>query len=224
MKISNLLLSVLFFGVIIVILSISNSAKDEPKSEVNLNSGENDSDPENPNLETAIFAGGCFWCMEGPFEKLDGVKSVISGYTGGQKTNPTYREVSAGLTEHTEAVEVKYDPKKVSYEKLLYVFWRSINPTQANGQFADRGKQYRTGIFYKDKEQKQLAVASKKELEESKKFSKPIVTEITAASDFYPAEEYHQDYYKKNPGHYKAYRKGSGREGFLKKTWGDEAQ
>ena len=179
--------------------------------------------PNPQKLEKAVFAGGCFWCMEGPFEKLPGVLSVVSGYTGGKKSNPTYREVSAGITKHAEAVEVNYNPTKVSYEKLLDIFWRSINPTQANGQFADIGPQYRTAIFFRNEEQKSLAEASKKELAKSGKFKKPIVTEIVPASTFYPAEEYHQDYYKKNPKHYKAYRIGSGREGFLKKTWGDEA-
>ena len=204
----KILFSILFIFLGIGAFSLGYKIEDAPKSS---------------KLEKAVFAGGCFWCMEGPFEKLPGVLSVISGYTGGKRSNPTYREVSAGITKHVEAVEVTYVPTKVSYDKLLDIYWRSINPTQANGQFADIGPQYRTAIFFRNEEQKSLADASKKELAESGKFKKPIVTEIVPASTFYPAEEYHQDYYKKNPKHYKAYRIGSGREGFLKKTWGDEA-
>lgn len=171
-------------------------------------------------LEKATFAGGCFWCMQPPFRKLSGVHSVVSGYTGGTKKDPAYEEVSEGVTGHAEAVEIFYDPSKVSYEELLDVFWRNIDPTQANGQFADRGPQYRTAIFYHTEEQKRLAEISKKELARSGKFLKALVTAVQPASDFYPAEEYHQDYDKKNPLHYKGYRKGSGREDFLEKTWG----
>ncbi len=173
-------------------------------------------------LETATFAGGCFWCMEPPFEGLEGVESAISGYIGGHQDNPTYEEVCAGTTGHAEAVQVRFDPRKVSYGKLLEAFWRNIDPTTHNGQFADMGTQYRTGIFYYSEEQKKQAEESRKKLAESGKFSDPIVTEITPASKFYPAEAYHQDYYKKNPLRYKLYRQGSGREGFLKKTWGKE--
>ena len=173
-------------------------------------------------LDTATFAGGCFWCMEPPFEKLDGVKEVIPGYTGGHKENPAYEEVSAGTTGHAEAIQVIYDPAKVTYAKLLDVFWKQINPTDAGGQFADRGSQYRSIIFYQNDEQKKLAVQSKEQLQKSGRFQKPIVTEIVPASRFYPAEEYHQDYYKKNPVNYKRYRNGSGREQFLEKTWGTE--
>jgi len=172
----------------------------------------------------AIFAGGCFWCMEAPFEKLDGVSEVISGYTGGSKLDPTYQEVSAGGTGHTEAVEVLYDPQLVSYEKLLEVFWRQIDPTDADGQFVDRGNQYRSGIFYLDAEQKQLAEKSKQQLEKTGRFNKPIVTEITAAGEFYPAEEYHQDYHSKNPIRYWYYRGGSGRDDYLDKVWGKDRQ
>ena len=172
----------------------------------------------------AIFAGGCFWCMEAPFEKLDGVSEVISGYTGGSKLDPTYQEVSAGGTGHTEAVEVLYDPQLVSYEKLLEVFWRQIDPTDADGQFVDRGNQYRSGIFYLDAEQKQLAEKSKQQLEKTGRFNKPIVTEITAAGKFYPAEEYHQDYHSKNPIRYWYYRGGSGRDDYLDKVWGKDRQ
>ena len=168
----------------------------------------------------AIFAGGCFWCMESPFEKLDGVNEVISGYTGGHKLNPTYQEVSAGGTGHTEAVKVLYNPQQISYEKLLDVFWRQINPTDGGGQFVDRGDQYRSEIFYLNDEQRQLAEVSKKQLAAAGKFDKPIVTAITPAGVFYPAEEYHQDYYSKNPIRYWYYRGGSGRDDFLEKVWG----
>ncbi len=173
-------------------------------------------------LAKATFAGGCFWCMEPPFEKLDGVVSVTSGYTGGKESGPSYKEVSSGRTEHVEAVQVKYDPSRISYEYLLEVFWRQIDPTDNRGQFADRGKQYRTGIYVHDREQKKLAEASKQKLAKSGVFKKPIVTQIIWASAFYPAESYHQDYYKKNPSHYKRYRRGSGREGFLETVWGDK--
>jgi peptide methionine sulfoxide reductase msrA/msrB len=173
-------------------------------------------------LAKATFAGGCFWCMEPPFEKLDGVVSVTSGYTGGKESGPSYEEVSSGRTGHVEAVRVKYDPSKISYESLLEVFWRQIDPTDDGGQFADRGKQYRTGIYVHDREQKKLAEASKQKLAESGVFKKPIVTQIIWASAFYPAEGYHQDYYKKNPSHYKRYRRGSGREGFLETVWGNK--
>jgi len=169
--------------------------------------------------EKAIFAGGCFWCMEPPFEKLDGVKEVISGYTGGNKENPTYEEVSSGVTGHLESVEVIYDPAKVTYEQLLDVFWMQIDPTDAGGQFVDRGGQYRSAIFYLNEEQKALAEKSKEALAASGRFDKPLVTEILPASTFYRAEDYHQDYYKKNPIRYKFYRFGSGRDQFLKKAW-----
>jgi len=171
----------------------------------------------------ATFAGGCFWCMEPPFDKLDGVISSTSGYIGGHKDDPTYEEVSAGVTGHTEAVEIVYDPTKVSYEKLLEVFWRNIDPTTANRQFCDVGSQYRTGVFYHGAEQKKLAEQSKRDIDESGKLPSAIVTEITQATLFYPAEGYHQDYYKKNPSHYYRYRKGSGRTGYLKKVWGADA-
>jgi methionine-S-sulfoxide reductase len=171
--------------------------------------------------EKATFAGGCFWCMEPPFEKLEGVRSVTSGYTGGTVNNPTYQQVSSGATGHAEAVEIVYDPAKVSYERLLDVFWMNVDPTDPQGQFADKGSQYRTAIFYHSEEQKRLAEESKARLAQSGKFDKPLVTAIAPAGAFYPAEDYHQDYYKKNTVHYKLYRLGSGRETFLKRTWGD---
>jgi peptide-methionine (S)-S-oxide reductase len=166
----------------------------------------------------ATFAGGCFWCMEPPFDKLDGVSSTVSGYIGGKKKNPTYEEVSAGSTGHTEAVQITYDPKKISYDKLLEVFWRNVDPLTANAQFCDTGSQYRTGIFYHDESQKKLAEESKKTI--GKRFKEPIVTEITAAAEFYPAEDYHQDYYIKNPLRYKLYRFNCGRDKRLEKLWG----
>ncbi len=176
------------------------------------------------NMKTATFAGGCFWCVEADFEKFDGVIEAISGYTGGQRDNPTYKEVSAGGTGHTEAVQVIYDPDKVSYSQLLDVFWRHMDPTDPGGQFVDRGSQYRSGIFYHDDEQKRLAQESKMALEKSGRFNRPIVTEITMLTRFYRAEDYHQDYYKKNPLRYKFYRSGSGRDKFLKQAWRDEKQ
>jgi peptide-methionine (S)-S-oxide reductase len=171
----------------------------------------------------ATFAGGCFWCMEPPYDKLDGVIATTSGYTGGKKLNPTYQEVSAGGTGHAEAVQVEYDPKKVSYEKLLDVFWHNVDPTQNDGQFCDHGSQYRTAIFVHDDAQKAAAEASKAALEKSKPFKGDIVTEIVPASTFYPAEEYHQDYYMKNPVRYKFYRTGCGRDARLKELWGAAA-
>ena len=179
--------------------------------------------PSSATTAKATFAGGCFWCMEPPFDKLDGVISTTSGYIGGTKTNPTYQEVSAGITGHTEAVQVVYDPKKVSYEKLLDVFWHNIDPTQKNAQFCDHGTQYRSGIFYHDADQKRLADASKAALDKSKPFKGEIVTEITQAATFYPAEDYHQDYYMKNPVRYKYYRSGCGRDARLKEVWGAAA-
>jgi peptide methionine sulfoxide reductase msrA/msrB len=175
-------------------------------------------------LEKVTFAGGCFWCTEPPFEKLDGVIDVISGYTGGHKENPTYEEVSSGTTGHVEAIQITYDPSKISYKEILDVFWRQIDPTDPNGQFVDRGSQYRSIIFYNNDEQKRLAEKSKEELAKSGRFNKPIATEIIMASTFYKAEEYHQDYYKKNPIRYKYYRWNSGRDQYLKKIWGDEME
>ncbi len=167
--------------------------------------------------EMALFAGGCFWCMEKPFESLDGVISVTSGYAGGTTKMPTYQDYAAG--HHIEVVQIIYDPAKISYENLLDTFWQQIDPTDSGGQFVDRGHAYISGIFYYNDKQKELAEASKKHLEQSGIFDKPIVTPITAAPDFWPAEEYHQDYYKKNPLRYRFYRGGSGRDTFLKKHW-----
>ena len=170
-------------------------------------------------IAAAVFAGGCFWCTESDFEKVDGVIEAISGYTGGHMDNPTYKQVSAGGTGHIEAVKVIYDPAKISYEKLLEVLWRHIDPTDPDGQFVDRGSQYQSAIFYANKQEKHLAEASRKHLAESAQFDKPIVTLITPLGKFYPAEEYHQNYYKNNPIRYNWYRSGSGRDQFLKKAW-----
>ncbi len=173
--------------------------------------------------EKAVFAGGCFWCMEAPFAKIDGVTDVTVGYAGGKKVNPTYEEVSSGETGHAEAVQVTYDPAKVSYDKLLDAFWMSMDPTDAGGQFYDRGTQYRTAIFYTSEEQKKTALASKEKLDKSGKLKAKIVTEVTAASKFYPAEDYHQHYYQKNPIRYGYYRSHSGRDQFIEKIWGKAA-
>jgi peptide-methionine (S)-S-oxide reductase len=169
----------------------------------------------------ATFAGGCFWCMEPPYDKLDGVRATISGYAGGTTVDPTYREVSSGGTGHAEVVQITYDPAKVSYEQLLEVFWRNVDPLDAGGQFCDRGSQYRTGIFVHDEEQRRLAEASKQALDGGGRFEQPIVTEIVAAGPFYPAEDYHQDYYEKNPVRYKFYRWNCGRDQRLAEFWGE---
>lgn len=174
-------------------------------------------------FERATFAGGCFWCMEHPFEKLDGVKDVITGYTGGYKANPTYKEVSDGGTAHVEAVQITFNPDKISYSELLDIFWKQIDPTDAVGSFSDRGPQYRTAIFYHNREQKLLAERSRNDLEKLGRYDKPIVTEIVKYSEFWKAEDYHQNYSKKNPLRYKLYRKGSGRDRYLKKIWGDNS-
>ncbi|MBW1847752.1 MAG: peptide-methionine (R)-S-oxide reductase MsrB [Deltaproteobacteria bacterium] len=198
------IITVIFFGYNRV---MSEAKMDKPmqvKSETN---------------KTAVFAGGCFWCTESDFEKVEGVIEALSGYTGGQVKNPNYKQVSAGGTGHLEAVKVTYDPSKVSYNDLLYVHWTHIDPTDMGGQFVDRGSQYRSAIFYADETQKRLAEASKKRLEKAGQFNKPIVTDILPLGEFYSAEEYHQDYYKKNPIRYKFYRGGSGRDPFLEKAW-----
>jgi len=168
----------------------------------------------------ALFAGGCFWCTESDFEKVDGVVEAISGYVGGDEKDPTYKQVSAGKTGHYEAIRVIYDPAKITYTELLDVFWRHVDPTDPTGQFVDKGKQYRSAIFYINDEQKNQAEESKKKMDASGRFNKPIVTEILKAKTFYDAEEYHQDYYKKNPIRYKYYRSGSGRDDYLDDRWG----
>ncbi|GAE33482.1 peptide-methionine (S)-S-oxide reductase MsrA [Halalkalibacter akibai] len=172
------------------------------------------------NYEIATFAGGCFWCMVKPFDQFDGIEKVTSGYTGGHTENPTYKEVCSETTGHYEAVQIIFNPSVFSYENLLDVFWRQIDPTDPGGQFFDRGHSYRTAIFYHTNEQKQLAEASKERLNKSFKFKLPVATQILPAKPFYPAEDYHQDYYKKNPVHYQRYKTGSGREAFINTYWG----
>ncbi len=179
---------------------------------------------QNKSTKKAIFAGGCFWCIEAAFEELDGVIEAVSGYIGGDKENPTYEEVSSGTTGHYEAVLVIYDPSKISYEELLDYFWKQIDPTDEKGQFFDKGSQYRTAIFYLNETQKKLAEESKKRLEKSGKFDKPIATKILPASEFYKAEEYHQAYYEKEPIQYQRYKKGSGREEKLKAIWSKQSK
>jgi peptide methionine sulfoxide reductase msrA/msrB len=183
-----------------------------------------DTGKEEMNLRQATFAGGCFWCTESDFEKLPGVLKVISGYTGGNKENPTYAEVSSGTTGHVEAVQVYYDPSKITYEELLDYFWKHVDPTDAGGQFVDRGAQYRSVIFYHDEDQKRLAEKSKEVLSKSGRFNKPIATEILRFTKFFEAEDYHQDYYKTHSLKYKFYRYGSGRDQFLEKVWGKQME
>ena len=178
---------------------------------------------ERSDLETAIFAGGCFWCVESDFEKHNGIVEAIPGYTGGHKGDPTYEEVSSGLSGHLEAVRVLYDPRIISYAALLDIFWKHVDPTDQGGQFVDRGAQYRTAIFFHTPQQKEAAESSKLALSQSGRFDRPIATEILPIQQFYPAEEYHRKYYKKNPIRYKFYRANSGRDQFLKKVWQDTA-
>ena len=206
-----------FFIILIVFIAvffttISGSSEPDDKSKSSSMVG----------LKKATFAGGCFWCMEPPFEKLPGVSKVISGYTGGKRENPRYKEVATGLTNHAEAIEVHYDSSTISYNDLLEVFWRNIDPTDGSGQFVDRGKQYRPAIFYHDQEQKKLAEKSRSKLQKSERFKSRIKTNIVKATTFYAAEEYHQDFYKKSTIRYKIYRVGSGRDHFLKKYWGEK--
>ena len=176
-----------------------------------------------PGQAVATFAGGCFWCMEPPFDKVSGVTATISGYMGGKTVNPGYHDVSSGTTGHAEVVQVVYDPKKVTYEKLLEVYWVNVDPTVVNRQFCDTGTQYRTTIFYHTEEQRKAAEASKAALQKSRPFKEPIVTAIEMAGPFYPAEDYHQDYYIKNPVRYQIYRNGCGRDARLRSLWGDKA-
>lgn len=213
--------TIILLSLMALLFTLSVSACSSSNAE-NLTQKDPKSMPEN--LELATLAGGCFWCMEPPFEELPGVYKVISGYTGGPEKDPTYEQVAHGMTGHTEAVQVHYDPAQISYSDILEVYWRNVDPTDDGGQFVDRGRQYRPGIFYHSDEQKQAALASKKKLEDSKRFEKPIVTEITEFTAFYPAEEYHQDFYKKSTAHYKGYRWGSGRDAFIDKKWGEDRE
>jgi len=176
-----------------------------------------------PEHRMATFAGGCFWCMEPPFDKVKGVISTTSGYAGGKEANPTYEEVSAGKTGHAESIQVEYDPSAVTYEQLLWVYWHNTDPTASNGQFCDHGKQYRPAIFYRNDEEKNLAWTTRKQIEKDERFAGKVVTDITPFTTFYPAEEYHQDFYMKNPARYSSYRKGCGRDQRLRELWGDEA-
>jgi len=195
-------------------------------SAVDTNSGnaENKLGPVSDNLEVATFAGGCFWCVEAPFETFDGVDRVISGYAGGEEKNPTYEEVSSGKTGHLEAVQVYFDPMVISYVELLDIFWKQFDPTDAGGSFYDRGPQYQSAIFYHNAKQKELAESSKDALDRSGKYDKPVITPIKPFTTFYAAEDYHQDYYKTNPLRYNNYKKGSGRSDFIMKVWGEEGK
>ena len=213
MKAIFLIIIMMCLGIFVVGFQNKSDQQDKESADMNLEDGK---------LKKATFAGGCFWCVESDFENVDGVVAAVSGYAGGHKDNPTYREVSAGGTGHTEAVQIYYDPTKTSYDQLLNVFWRQVDPTDAGGQFVDRGDQYRTAIFYHDEEQKLQAEESKRKLQASGRFDKPIVTEIVPLTRFFQAEDYHQDYYKKSALRYKFYRYNSGRDQFLEKTWGDD--
>lgn len=208
MKVTFVLIAVVVFLIVVGNLSSLQN------SEIDLSS------EQLGNLKQATFAGGCFWCSEYAFEKVEGVVEAVSGYTGGYVENPKYEQVCSGKTGHYEAVRVYYDPEKVTFEDLMNVYWRHIDPTDPYGQFADKGSQYKTAIFYHNEEQKRIAEKSKKELDESGKFDEPIVTEILPLINFYPAEEYHQDYYKKQSDRFNIYKKLSGREQFIKETWG----
>ncbi len=215
-NIKNYIIILATAAAVLLTVPMLTTAKDKMAS----NDGMMKHESSTMDTEKAIFAGGCFWCMEKPFEKLDGVLSVVSGYSTGKTKNPTYRTYNRDG--HLEVVEITYNPKKVSYEKLLDVFWHQINPTDAGGQFVDRGYAYSTGIFYFNEEQRELAQASKAALEKSGVFDKPIVTPIKPTAPFYAAEDYHQDYYKKNPVRYWYYRKGSGRDQYLDSVWGKD--
>jgi peptide methionine sulfoxide reductase msrA/msrB len=214
-KIIQIILILMAAAALAYAVTLSDNSKDKKGRDTVMDEKQN-------NLQTATFAGGCFWCVEADFEKVDGVVEVISGYTGGHKENPTYNEVSAGGTGHLEAVQVIYDPGKVSYKELLNYFFRHVDPTDAGGQFVDRGEQYRSAIFYHDEEQKRLAEESRKEIEKSGYLNKPVVTAILKFTNFYKAEDYHQDYYKNHQTKYKYYRWNSGRDQFIKKAWGEE--
>ena len=211
------------FGFIFLLCPFSHSAKGESvKAKTNVATFSVKGESVKAKTNVATFSGGCFWCMESDFETLKGVVKVFSGFSGGEKINPSYKDVSRGLTKHIETIQVHYDPKKISYTQLLYVFWRSIDPTDAEGQFVDRGHQYTTAIFYHNESQKEKALKSKKEISKLAVFKeKKIITPLLSFKTFYLAEDYHQDYYKRNPVRYKYYRYRSGRNQFLKKTWGE---
>lgn len=199
-------------GLLLLLLSVAVISADKPAKETTMYSGS----------QVATFAGGCFWCIESDFERLPGVYAAISGFSGGKVSDPSYRQVSSGMTEHIETVQVFYDPSKISYQALLQAFWRQVNPTDNGGQFIDRGPQYRTAIFYHDEGQRIAAEKSRQDLTDSGRYEKPVITEIRPFIKFYPAGEYHQDYSKRNPLRYKFYRYNSGRDQYLQKTWGKE--
>lgn len=207
-KLSVILVSLLLLGLGGILRADENAGKAQPQG---------------ANFETATFAGGCFWCMQPPFDKLNGVVRTTVGFTGGTEKDPTYKQVSYGRTGHAESIEIVYDPGKVTYEELLDVYWMNIDPTDSGGQFVDRGKQYRPAIFYHNEAQKKAAEASKEKLDKSGRFDKPIVVQIVEATEFYPAEDYHQKFYLKDPVTYKTYRAGSGRDQFIKEYWGAAA-
>ena len=213
-------MKILFFLSVVTLIAVVGCQR----SDIVQQRAGNDMTKEDAMTRKATFAGGCFWCTEADFEKLPGVVKVISGYTGGTKENPTYEEVSSGTTGHVEAIQVYYDPSKITYEDLLNFFWSHVDPTDSGGQFVDRGAQYRSVIFYHDEEQKQMAEKSKEALEKSKRFNKPVVTEIIKFNKFYEAEAYHQDYNKKHSIKYSYYRHGSGRDQFLGKVWGKDLE
>ena len=204
----------IFIALVLLILTIFTFAQVD-----SMEKSENKIESIPDTTASSVFAGGCFWCTESDFEKVDGVVEVISGYTGGQIANPSYEQVSGGGTGHIEAIKVIYNPAVISYEELLDVFWRHVDPTDPGGQFVDRGDQYRSAIFYASEKERQLAESSRDRLEQSRRFDRPVATLIEPLGAFYPAEDYHQDYYKKNPIRYKWYRSGSGRDAFLKKAW-----
>ncbi|MGB5985409.1 MAG: peptide-methionine (R)-S-oxide reductase MsrB [Desulfobacterales bacterium] len=210
------------YGTVLMIAILFSAVHLFGGNQSNLNPKDKTEPGGNPGSKLATFAGGCFWCVEADFEKRSGVISAVSGYTGGQKPNPTYQEVSSGGSGHVEAVQIEYDPNQITYAQLLDLFWRSVDPTDPGGQFVDRGDQYRTAIFYHDEEQKKIAEQSREALNQSDRFSKPIVTEILPLAEFYTAEEYHQDYYKTHKLRYTYYRHASGRDQFISQTWGDE--
>lgn len=205
---------------ILVALACACSPGGSPSAQESQPSGQPQADAPPEGMAVAIFAGGCFWCMEGPFEAIEGVTEVLSGYTGGPEQNPTYHDVARGRTGHTEAVRVVFDPDTVSYAQLLQAYWRAMDPTDAGGQFADRGTQYRPAIFYFDEAQRVAAEASKAEMQAEGPFAAPIIVPIQPAEPFWVAEDYHQDYYRTNADHYQRYRRGSGRSAFIERHWG----
>lgn len=209
----------IFLVILTQILTISLISCSEAKNGEESTSNEKIEEEFNGPIDLATFAGGCFWCIEAPFEGINGIVSVVSGYSGGKEKNPTYADVSAGKTSHKEAVQIKYNPEVISYSELVDIFWQQFDPTDAGGSFYDRGSQYESAIFFHNASQKQVAETSKKRLDKSGKFNKSVITPIVKFDAFYPAEDYHQDYYEKNPDEYYAYRRGSGRDAFIAKHW-----